>query len=327
MQMPNKTYPLLSLGLAGSGTITSVTILPGNQVQFGVDEWGFGGQTSGLFKVDPQSEHVIEIFVGPLAKLPDWPQEWGVSQLRQGDSGKRFVLWLDGKPVWETDLHREFDPLDPFADIGVNLQGFSSVGYYYYGPIRSDPFTGDETRDFLRRNVRPSVGGNNGLWRIRCVLPLQSVNTNFPVLSAGITGRGTLVYANMLPGNQVALGFDEWSIGGSVSNPIKVSDRTEHEIEVYIGALAQSMSWPSTWGVSPRQLADSGGKIRIWLDGKLVLEGHTHGMPGPQNSYFEVGVNHQGFSSAQPAFGGQISPDPFVGDESREFLERNLRRH
>jgi len=156
MRRPNVNYPVLAIGLAGSGTLFFVDVQQDNRVQFGVDEWGYGAQRSGTFAATPDDEHEIDLFVGPLAKIEEWPKAWGIAPDRIADAGMTMRIWMDGKIIWESKLHHEFDPQDTYVDIGSNLQGFSTAEPDYFGPIKADPFSPEETRAFLTRNLEPA---------------------------------------------------------------------------------------------------------------------------------------------------------------------------
>jgi hypothetical protein len=209
--------------------------------------------------------------------------------------------------------------------VGQNVQGFTHAVPVFEGSIRPDPFGPDEARRFLAKNVGSEANPDPSLWRFRCTFPAGQPNGGFPILSAGVPGSGTLVYARVLPGGQVRIGVDEWSIGGALSDPLRVSGQTEHVLEVFLGPLAKRRPWPGDWGLEQGRLNGSGGVLRVWLDGAQVLETNIHGFFGPPGSPFGVGANPQGFSTAGPVYPGRILSDPYSGDESREFLLRNLR--
>jgi hypothetical protein len=147
------SFPLLSAGLEGSGTLIFISRLPDNQVQFGLDEWGYGGGLSPAVKPAIRSTHVVEILIGPLAARERWPAEWSLPPLQLGRAGHELVVWLDGRPVWTTELRHAVDPLDSLFEVGGNSQGFTSALDEFPGSIHSDPFTREEAREFLSRNI------------------------------------------------------------------------------------------------------------------------------------------------------------------------------
>jgi hypothetical protein len=179
----------------------------------------------------------------------------------------------------------------------------------------------------LRRLAPPAPekdGGSNGLWRIRCTFPMQSLNANFPVLSSGVTGNGTLIYVNIMPGSRIRFGIDEWGLGSGYSKPVGVEPLSEHTIEIFIGTLASRATWPAGWKIPAQELAASANKLRIWLDGQLVHTYDLHPPFNPMSALIDIGANVQGFSTSPPGFDGPIRPVAYSDLEQREFLNRNL---
>ena len=324
LEEAGKAFPLLSAGLPGSGTLVYVSILAGSRVRFGVDEWGLGGESSEATEALDKGEHTIEICLGPLAARAPWPGDWGFTRQQFAKLQDRLRVWLDGRLVLNSPVHREFDSTDSLIDVGANLQGFSSAVGEFVGPLRSETYTADEERNFLILNIKPPVRNTGGLWRLRGSFPMALENQSLPILSAGTAGSGSLVYVKILPANQVRFGLDEWSIGGELSGPIRLKDLTEHVISLFVGPLAKAEAWPADWAVSPQQLAESGQKVRVWLDGQLVLESAIRGNFASPSALLEVGSNPQGFSTAQPDFKGALEWHPFSPAEAREFLKQNL---
>ncbi len=142
-------FPLLSAGIAGSGTLVYLSVLPDNRVRFGVDEWGLGGSLSDAVTAAPQPEHVVEILIGPLAGSAKWPRDWAVRQDDLLSIENDLVVWLDGRRVWTTRLRRAPGP--PF-DLGANRQGFTTAASEFPGPIRSRSYSPGEARQFLNLN-------------------------------------------------------------------------------------------------------------------------------------------------------------------------------
>jgi hypothetical protein len=177
-----------------------------------------------------------------------------------------------------------------------------------------------------RRTPPPPVMAQkrNGLVKINCTFPLGHPQLSFPLVSAGQTGSGTLIYLNVLPGNRVRFGADEWNLGGGMSGAIDCVPGAAHEVEIFIGTLARQASWPQPWKVPAGSLERAGNTVNVWLDGQLVW---TTRLKRPIDAFdpeFDFGTNRQGFSTAEPDFLGDFESDPFLMDEARDFLARNL---
>ena len=324
IQEVNSSFPLLSSGRAGSGNLVYVSILPGGRVRFGLDEPGTGGTVSEDLVPAARGEHVIEIFIGPVATRSRWPASWGVPPQALGRAADSLRVWLDGRLVWRTKLHRPEDPDDPGADVGSNAQGFSTAAPEFPGRIRTSPYSPAEARAFLDRNLED---GASGLWRIQCVLPLDHSAGAFPLIAGGVTGDGAMVYVSVLPGQRARFGLDEWGIGGGLSEPFGAAPDSVHVIEIFDGSLAAKAGWPAAWGISAERLQASAHTLRIWMDGQLVWSTSLRRPAGPKDDQIAVGTNFQGFSTAQGEFPGVIEFDPYEGDTGREFLGNNLRDH
>ncbi|HEY5079606.1 MAG TPA: hypothetical protein VII43_07145 [Opitutaceae bacterium] len=321
MQEVNSSFPLFSSGATGTGDLVFVNILPGGKVRFGLDEWGMGGEVSEDLVPAVQPEHVIEIFIGPVAGKTPWPHSWAIEPQNLARAADSLRIWLDGRLVWRTKFHRAKDPKDPSIDVGSNLQGFSTAAAEFPGLIRNVPYSPEEAQAFLNRNLED---GGNGLWRIECVLPLQHPAASFPLIASGVTGAGAMVYLGVLPGNEARFGLDEWGIGGGLSEPFGAAPESIHVIEIFDGSLAAKASWPATWGVSAAALASSAHVLKVWMDGRLVWSTDLRRPFAPKDARITVGTNFQGFSTAPSEFPGVIQFDPYEGDAGREFLERNL---
>lgn len=146
-------FPLLSMGIEGSGTLIYLNVLPDSHIRFGLDEWGYGGGLSTALKSPPGSTHVVEILIGPLATNSTWPAGWGISPSDLGRLGHALVVWLDGRKVWRTELRQTVDPLESMFDVGGNSQGFSTAQAEFPGMIQTMPFGPEEAREFLGRNL------------------------------------------------------------------------------------------------------------------------------------------------------------------------------
>jgi hypothetical protein len=224
---------------------------------------------------------------------------------------------LDGKSVLNASMG-SYDAPPWTLEIGRNDISMSQARMAFSGKILS-------VKRLAPAPPEKDIG-SNGLWRIRCIFPMQApLTSNFPVLAWGVTGNGTLLYVNILSGNRVRFGLDEWGYGGGFTGPVTIDPLAEHSIEVFIGTLAGRASWPSAWHVNPDKLRHSAGKLQIWMDGQLVHAYDIHLPYSPLSALIDVGANGQGFSTSPPIFDGPIKADPFSNKEQREFLERNLK--
>jgi len=286
----------------------------GKEIELLGDHSGFGGPRSGVLAITPGQAYSIKIDMGafypPLS--PPFSTDYGARKIRMLKSGLRVEM--DGRAVLDRKMN-SYDAPPWTIESGRN-------------DITMNPFKTEFTGRILSQTRLPPPTlldkRQTGLCRIRCVFPMDRPGTNFPLVALGETGSGTLLYVSVVPGDKVRFGVDEWSIGGGISEAIAASPQSDHLIEVLIGPLAAGTKWPADWGVSPQELGRFVHSLRIWLDGRLVWTTRLKRPLDPLDPMFDVGTNHQGFSTAQPEFRGLIMEDPYIPSEAREFLGRNL---
>jgi len=121
-------------------------------VRFGVDEWSVGGGLSPLIPVQPNEVHVVEILVGPLARAAHWPA-FPDLPARLAPLAHSLMVWLDGRPIWQTTLKKSYDPADPLFEVGSNSAGFSSAENYYPASIAAEPYSVPEAREFFHQHL------------------------------------------------------------------------------------------------------------------------------------------------------------------------------
>jgi len=286
----------------------------GNEIEFLADHSGFGGPRSGPIEIIPGKVYTLSIEMGALYP----PLSRPFTNEQKGDLGRlqktRFHVEMDGRSVFD----RKMDYFDapPWAiQIGKNLVTMNPFSTHFSGRVISS------------RRLPPtsmSEKSNDGLWRIRCVLPLQDANRSFPLLSSGIQGSGTLIYINVLANHNFRLGTDQWGYGGDLSGEVSAAPDKEHVIEVLIGPLARNESWPPEWRISRQGLDSVGNDLIVWLDGKKIWTAKLRREIDPLNLMFDVGGNLEGFSTAESKFPGQIDSAPYSRDEDHVFLSNNL---
>jgi hypothetical protein len=312
----SRIEPLVSLGTPElSDSLYVIEHEGGEQIEFMDDHHGYGGHRSPVIDIVPGKPYTLRIDMGALYPPPNHPFFGTYSVLQERLAKTRLRVEMDGKEVWK-DMMNSYDAPPWTLEPGRNDTTLTLFGTAFTGNIFS-----------VKRPEPPppeAVPANNGLWRIRCVLPVQLPNRRFPLLSLGLTGSGTLIFVTTLPNNRLSFGDDEWGNGGTNSGIVSADGQKEHVIEVFIGPLAGATDWPKEWAVAPRRLADEGHTLRLWMDGRPLLEANLRREFDLSDSFIDVGTNLQGFSSAEPYFFGDIRSVPFSADEAREFLKRNL---
>jgi len=308
--------PLLTLGTPELNDTLYVNRYPGNQVEFMGDHIRYPEPRSELIPITPGRPYTIKVDMGAFYPPLGHPffSRYSATQARMMKSV--IHVELDDRTVLDARMASYNAP--PWTlEIGHNDISMSPARIDFSGSIVS-----------ARRLPPPAAGAfsdNRGLWRIRCVFPMDKPSRNFPLLSSGVTGKGTLVFVNVASAGAIRFGVDEWSVGGGTSDALEVAPQTEHTIEIFIGTLADRASWPKDWNISPAQLGRSERRLAVWLDGRLAFS-HRLRLPfDPAASIVDVGSNLPGFTSSDPDYPDSIRSVPFSAAEARDFLGRNLR--
>lgn len=311
--------PLLSLGTPRYNDSLYVVQFPWNQVQFLADHYGILQQRSGLISITPGRVYTLRVDMGAFYPPLDHPffSRYGPVQAHRMKT--EVHVELDGQSVIDAPMG-SYDAPPWTIELGRNDIALSGARTAFSGKILGS------TR--LPPREPAADLGSNGLCRLRCVFPMQLVGRYYPLLSSGVTGRGTLLFVSVLPAGRIQFGVDEWGAGASLSEPLRVEPEAEHTVEVFIGTLAGNTRWPAAWRVGSGELEASANRLQVWLDGKLALSRVLLVPFEPMAGLIDVGTNIQGFSTSSPGFEGPIRAAPFSQEELREFLERNLRlRH
>jgi hypothetical protein len=307
--------PLMALGTPDLSDGLYINEYPVNQIQFMGEHLGYPEPRSELIQVTPGKTYTVRVEMGALYPPLNHPFFAPYGDLQARRMKGQIHVSLDGKPVLKTAMG-SYDAPPWTLEIARNDISMSPARMSFSG----------EVAGVLR--LPPPVPakdvGGDGLWRIQCVFPMQAPGGNFPILSSGVTGNGTLLYVSILPENRVRFGVDEWGQGGGLSDPVRVDPAAEHSVEIFIGSLAGRTVWPAGWHISHERLKASSAKLRIWLDGQLVQTSDLFVPYSPKAELISVGANVQGFSTSSPEFEGPIESDPFPEVEREEFLDRNL---
>lgn len=144
--------PVLGSGISGHGNLLLLERLPGRRVAFGLDQWGAGLSTSRPLTMEPGVPHVVEVFLGPQIARMRLPAGWKFDAASLKASANLLRVWVDGSQVWTAAVVVNQDSYD-FVSIGANPQGFSTAPAFFDGAIQSLPYSDDEMKTFIERNL------------------------------------------------------------------------------------------------------------------------------------------------------------------------------
>ena len=145
-----------------------------------------------------------------------------------------------------------------------------------------------------------------GPWRLRVRFPAGPPHGyHDPILVSGTPGKGDFIYAFYPKPGTVAFSHDCWGYGGETSRTVAIDLNLEHQIEIEHGGLYPPLNDPLWAHVPPNKRADYKSKLRITLDGIVVLEGNAYAADASPTS-ITPGINSIGGSSTAPQFLGQL---------------------
>jgi hypothetical protein len=284
----------------------------GSQIEFVADHSTHGGPRSGAIPIEPGRTYTLRVDMGAL--YPPATAQF----VADGDGGfslrkSAIRVEMDGKVVLDRKMG-SYDAPPWSVQAGRN--------HLTMNPFKTD-FSG-RILSVSRRPPRP-LAEQTGLTRIRLELPVHTPDVNFPLLSSGGAGAGTMLYVRVQEDGRVRFGVDEWSIGGGLSDPVAPAPQPEHVVEVFVGSLASRALWPAGGVKSPAELGRIGSRLSVWMDGRLVWTTELKRPLDPLDPLFDLGTNKQGFSTAQPEYPVFFASEPYSRAEAEEFLARNLR--
>lgn len=145
-----------------------------------------------------------------------------------------------------------------------------------------------------------------GPWRLNVRFPASApAGYHDPLLVSGVAGKGDFIYVFYPSPGSVAFSHDSWGYGGETSSAVAVDLNADHRVEIEHGGLFPPLGDP-VWSQIPEAgRADHKSRLRIKLDGVVILDGASHSDDASPASV-TPGVNLIGGSSTGPRFLGRI---------------------
>ena len=300
-ESPGALQPVLGSGTARHGNMLVLRTLENHSVQFGLEQWGAGLTWSQPIPVPSDGLHRVEIFVGSQLAQGKLPAGWRLDPASVRNASSLLRVWLDGAPVWTTRISFNQDSYG-WVSIGSNPQGFSSTQAFYFGSIQREPLDDQAGRALVERNITEGAG-LSGILRYRIEFPKALPLSGLPLLGAGVTGDGNLVFASPQGPDTYAVGMDDWGYGSQMGVHFNVSPG-EHDLEIVVGPTLVKAAHPDSWG-NLGSLEPLGDRIVVFIDSKLLGSFRvTHHLD--KLGYLSPGANPQGFSTAIEDFGGPL---------------------
>jgi hypothetical protein len=307
---------LVTTGTPGYSDSVNVSEFPDHRVQFSFNHKGYGGPASGLVPVDLGKEHTIEVSMGsfyPPSGDPYFAQVPG----HIADLLKRLAyLRIDGMVVVSTSA--DFYEAPPWSrEVGGNhitLTEFNPAFSGIVSDLHSVPVP-----KFLQILDRTSAWG---ILRYRVRFPSRAPLSGLPLLGIGPARDGNLVFAKTVGVSQYEVAVDDWGYG-TLEGLLFRATPGDHDLQIILGPVLARSNLPEALSAG-EDLSLLRNRVVVSIDGEVLgnfnPKHHLH-----QFSMLTPGANPQGFSTAEPLFGGPFEPFPMTDAEVQDLLGKAVR--
>lgn len=151
----------------------------------------------------------------------------------------------------------------------------------------------------------PDIGGGYpGPLRVRVKFPANRYGISEPLLTSGESGRANFVYVRYVDPGHIQFGYDCWSCGGTLGDPVSVDFAKEHELLLSCGAQFSPAAAPPA-DLEPAAWRQLQGSVFVALDGAVALAERAATNPADPRT-ITIGTNFAGGSSARQSFSGEV---------------------
>jgi len=305
--------PLVTTGTPGYSDSVYVAQHPNGLVQFSFNHKGYGGPISPLIPVDLSREHEIEITMGSF--YPPIADGFfkGYSPYSARLLKSLAYLRMDGSVITSSTM--AFYEAPPWSRrVGENRTTLAEFKTAFSGKI-SDVHTVSVAPllDLLNQTV------NSGILRFKAQFPPTPPLSGLPLLGVGSQGNGNLIFAKAQGGTSYRIEMDDWGYGALVGKPFNATPG-EHDIEFVLGPVLAKSRLAASWKAAG-DLSVLADRFVVSIDGTILGNFRvTHHLD--DLGELTAGANPQGFSTADPQFGGTFEAFPLMDSEVEDLLKR-----
>ena len=141
--------PIITTGITGAGNLLFARIKSNNEIQIGLDAWGYGGPLSDSIKLNTAESHIIKLFIGPIISPRLWEDHVDKSDITQ-KLKQEIQIWIDGQIAFKTIVQYHEDSLNQL-NVGSNHQGFSTAVPLFSGKIDIRPISLEAKKAFIKK--------------------------------------------------------------------------------------------------------------------------------------------------------------------------------
>ncbi len=309
-----RAEPLLSVGTGGAGDVIFVYYHSEERISLGWEQLGGGVIYSDPIDVAFAQPHRLMFSLGSL--MPPEGNSLYTARPECAALRETVLVQLDGRTVLAA--HGTFRPFVPGGvAIGANVVGGAVAGAFFSGGITEvtpiDPRAvldaGSVLTNFLQHRTNKATAGPLGAIGlenypgpvlIRLRFPRGLAGQSEPLVVTGKTGAGDIIYVRYDNDHQVRFGYDHWSVGGPVSDPVEIDPDRTQELLVSMGSMLPSASEGN---------GDAYARLRhqclVFLNGQRVLRCSSRFYPTLPTQII-IAANPIGGSTARSRFSGVI---------------------
>jgi hypothetical protein len=125
----------------------------------------------------------------------------------------------------------------------------------------------------LAYRIEAAMGNGPGAIRLTLSLPTDRYGQLEPLVVDGEAGLEDFIYFYYTKPGSIQVGFEAMGRGGPVSAACPIDYRRPHVVDIWLGSLLPPDDHPLLRSIAPADLAAARNRIRIAIDGRVILEG------------------------------------------------------
>ncbi len=278
--------PLVSTGSGGAGDLLYVAYVGPGRIRFGHDSWGAGSIETVDVSYKPGAAHTVELEMPAFTPQP------------AGTTRGRLILRFNGAVLLADD--RQYHPSTPDRlRFGFNAVDSSAAGPEFTGEIS------DVERASISIAPPEKFQLEPGPVHLLLHFPTDATGHYEPLLVTGRTSAADVIYVHYVDATHVRFGYDHWSKGGPVSEPILVDYALVQGVDIQLGSLFPPED-DAAWQALPAAArAAALSTVLVKLNGATVLTHQERAYPTKPDEIL-TGLNAISATTCERRFTGRI---------------------
>ncbi len=283
--LPHKE-PLVSTGRSGAGDLLYVAYVGPGRIRFGHDSWGANLIETVEVSYKPGVAQTVELEMPAFTPQP------------AGTTSGRLILRFDGAVLLADDRQYHPSTLDRLR-FGFNAAESSAAEAEFTGEIA------DVQRAPIPIPPPEKFQLEPGAVHLLLRFPAGATGHYEPLLVTGHTSAADAIYVHYVDATHVRFGYDHWSKGGPVSEPIAVDYAVAQGLDLQVGSLFPPEDDAAWQDLPAATRAAARSSVLVKLNGVTVL---THQEPAYPTKPDEIrtGLNSISATTCERRFTGRI---------------------